>query len=299
MVLPETVASVTQGAQMLMKLPVSLQKSIMKKASVKNPYMSFVVEPYAFFMSYEIADLEKASKLIPKGYELISSSMFDGTNKRPCGIIGAFNLHTNVFWGSRVEMYLIARNLSTGMISWIIGDYESNTISYDPGTGFQGANTKHSVVTTSWKGEVIIDVEGRDGGNAIALTADLNSAKTTTLCQRLWIEGNLSVDYGGELHDGKTKSFGLIFDPNEMAKALKVPLEDLAIEKNSFGKDIFKEKPFEACCFPYTQHIVTTSIPRETSMKNEADLEKGVCEITDYLEKTELEKETKNKGKRK
>ncbi|MBI4976635.1 MAG: hypothetical protein HZC28_04090 [Spirochaetes bacterium] len=284
MVIPETVAQVTQGAQMLMKLPVAVQKYIMTKASVNNPYMSFIVEPYAFFLAYEITDMDKASRLVPAGYELAPSSMFHGTKERPCAIIGAFNIHTSVFWGSRVEMYLIAVNKKTGMMSWIIGDYESNTINYDPGNGFNGASTAHSVVTTSFRGELIVDVAGRDGKNRFAATADLESGKMTALNQRLWLEGNLSVDYGGSLHDGKTKAFGLIFDPREMARALKLPLKNVAVEQNSFGGGILSGDPFEACCFPYTQHFITTSVPRESPMKTGSDLKKAVADMCGLLE---------------
>ena len=73
-----------------------------------------------------------------------------------CGILGAFNVHTSVFWGSRVELYVIARNTRTGMLSWIICDYESNTISYGPGQGFSTSSTSRAVVTTSHAGEVIV-----------------------------------------------------------------------------------------------------------------------------------------------
>ena len=36
--------------------------------------------------------------------------MFEGTEPRFAGILAAFNIHTSVFWGSRVELYVIAEN---------------------------------------------------------------------------------------------------------------------------------------------------------------------------------------------
>ena len=36
-----------------------------------------------------------------------------------------------MFWGCRVELYLVAENTRTGMLTWVICDYESNTINYD------------------------------------------------------------------------------------------------------------------------------------------------------------------------
>ena len=65
------------------------------------------------------------------------TAIFEETEPRICGVIGAFNVHTSVFWGTRVELSLIAENTTTGMLSWVICDYESNTISYDPGQGFR------------------------------------------------------------------------------------------------------------------------------------------------------------------
>ena len=42
-----------------------------------------------------------------------------------------FRIHTSVFWGARVEFYLVAENTKTGLLSWVMMDYISDTISYD------------------------------------------------------------------------------------------------------------------------------------------------------------------------
>ncbi len=68
------------------------------------------------------------------------------------------------------------------------------------------------MVTTSYVGEVIVDVASAQSPNSLALVADLNHGVLTDLDQRLWVEGNLSVDYGGELQEC-TKPFSLVFDP--------------------------------------------------------------------------------------
>ena len=208
--------------------------------------------------------------------------MFVDTPARPCAIISAFNVHTSVFWGSRVEFYLIAENCKTGLLSWIIGEYESNTHSYDPSQGFIGPSTSHSVVTTSYVGEVIVDVASAQSANSLALVADLNNGVLTDLDQRLWVEGNLSVDYGGELQEC-TKPFSLVFDPKEMARALKLPLDDISLCTNTFGGGMLDPMPFEAACFPYAQHFVTTSVPTATTMRTAEDLEQAVTELNEKL----------------
>jgi hypothetical protein len=282
MVLPAKVASTTQGSALLRKLPLRLQRYIVKRGARTNPYMSFVVEPYSVFLAFEVIDTTAAERILPPNYSLFPSSMFNDTPKRRCAIISAFNVHTSVFWGSRVEFYLIAENCKTGLLSWIIIEYESNTHSYDPSQGFIGPSTSHSVVTSSYLGEIIVDVASAKTDNSLVLITDLKNGLLTELDQRLWVEGNLSVDYGGELQQC-TKPFSLVFDPKEMAHALKVPLKDISLCTNTFGDGLLNPMPFEAACFPYAQHFVTTSIPTATSMRTAAELENAVNEINDKM----------------
>ena len=208
--------------------------------------------------------------------------MFTDTPYRPCAIISAFNVHTTVFWGNRVEFYLIAENSKTGLLSWIIIEYESNTHSYDPKEGLIGPSTSHSVVTTSYQGEIIVDVASAKSDNNLNLVVDLKNGVLTELDNRLWIEGNLSVDYGGELQQS-TKPFSLIFDPQEMTQALKLPLVDISLCTNTFGIGVLSPMPFEVACFPYAQHFVTTIVPRSTSMRTAEDLEQAVTEFHDKM----------------
>ncbi len=281
MVTPARVASTTQGSTILRKLPLALQQYIINRGARTNPYMSFVVEPYSVFLAFEVADTEAAEKVLPPDYSLFPSAMFNDTPKRPCAIISAFNVHTSVFWGSRVEFYMIAENCKTGLLSWVIAEYESNTHSYDPSQGFIGPSTLHSVVTTSYLGEIIVDVVSAQSDNSLTLVANLKNGLLTELDERLWIEGNLSVDSGGELQQC-TKPFSLVFDPKEMTQALKLPLNDILLCTNTFGAGALNPMPFEAACFPYAQHFVTTSVPTATSMRTAEDLEQAV---TDFNEK--------------
>jgi hypothetical protein len=282
MVVPSKVASTTQGSAMLRKLPLRFQRYIVNRGARSNPYMSFVVEPYAVFLAFEVTDTNAAERLLPPNYSLSPSAMYSDTSKRKCAIVSAFNVHTSVFWGSRVEFYLIAENCKTGLLSWIIIEYESNTHSYDPKQGFVAPSTSHSVVTTSYLGEIIVDVKSARSNNGLVLVADLKKGMLNKLDQRLWVEGNLSVDYGGELQQC-TKPFSLVFDPNEMAQALKIPIKDISLCTNTFGAGLLDPRPFEAACFPYAQHFVTTSVPKATSMQTSDDLEQAVNEINNKM----------------
>jgi hypothetical protein len=286
MVVPAKVASTTQGSSLLRKLPLRIQRYIVNRGARSNPYMSFVVEPYPVFLAFEVTDIEAAKRVLPPNYSLFPSAMFNNTPKRPCAIISAFNVHTSVFWGSRLEFYLIAQHCKTGLLSWIISEYESNTHSYDPSQGFIGPSTSHSVVTTSYLGEIIVDIASKKSENSLNLVADLKNAILTELDQRLWVEGNLSVDYGGELQQC-TKPFSLVFDPKEMAKALKIPLNDISLCTNTFGHGALDPIPFEVACFPYAQHFITTSVPTATSMRTAEDLENAVNEINNKMKAPE------------
>ena len=279
LVSPKAVGKLYGRAEMLSKLPVGVQKRIVARASKDGSRIGFVVEPYSFFLAYEIRDEAEANRQLPPGYELLPTAMFEGTEPRLCGVVGAFNVHTSVFWGSRVELSLIAENTKTGMLSWVICDYESNTISYDPGQGFSGSSTGHSVFTTAHSGEVIVDVKSEQSRNHIAAVADLGAASMRPLDQRLWLEGNLSVDYGGRLLDRGSVPFGLIFDPGEVQQALHIPLDAVTIEANTFGDTLLAGEPFEACCFPFAQHYQTTSFPESSPITDRESLERAAREM--------------------
>jgi hypothetical protein len=280
LVSPRTVGRLYQRAEMLSRLPVGMQKRIVRRASDDGSFIGFVVEPYSFFLAYEVVDTAAANAQLPPGYELVPTAMFAGTSPRPCGIVAAFNVHTSVFWGSRVEFYLIAENQASGLLSWVICDYESNTISFDPGQGFSRSSTSHAVVTTTYGGDVVIDVKSARGPNHLATVASLETASMRSLDQRLWLEGNLSVDYGGRMLDQDSVPFGLLFEPGEVERGLHVPLEAVQTERNTFGHGMLAEEPFEACCFPYAQHFQTTGFPAPSSVTDRASLERALRRLT-------------------
>jgi hypothetical protein len=272
---PREVGRLYARAEMLAKLPLPVQRWIVGHASA-DPYVGFVVEPYCLFLAYEIDDVAAARMQLPADYRLVATSMFAGGEPRYCAILGAFTVHSSVFWGSRVELYLIAEDTRTGMLTWIICDYESNTINYDPGEGFSSATTSRAVVTTSHAGDVIVDVRSTDRPNHLTVTAALPGAPMRALDERLWIDGNLSVDYGGRLMDDQSVPFGLIFDPGEMEQALHVPLGAVSVETNTFGAGFLAPEPFEVACFPYAQHFLTTSYPQASPIRDREGLNDAV-----------------------
>jgi hypothetical protein len=277
---PKAVGGLYQRAEMLGRLPVGVQKWVVRRASGTDKNIGFVVEPYSFFLSYEIRDEAAARRQLPPDYELLPTAMFEDTEPRLTGILAAFNVHTSVFWGSRVELYLIAENKKTGLLTWVIVDYESNTISYDPGQGFLGSSTSDCVVTTSHAGDLIVDVKSAQRDNHIASVADVHAATMRPIDQRLWLEGNLSVDYGGRLLDRDSVPFGLIFDPGEVERAMQLPLDAVAVETNTFGAGLLVDEPFEAGYFPFAQHFQTTSFPTASPIKDREGLTEAVRRLS-------------------
>lgn len=274
---PEGIAFTSNNAKKLIKLPQFVQKKIVEGASKNSQYMGFVVEPYSFFLTYEITD-DQVKDYLPDDYELVPISIFNSTEKKKIAILGCFNVHTSVFWGSRFELYVIAKNKKTNLISWLIVDYESNTFNYDPGNGFVPATTLNSVFTTSFDGDIICNVENAEKNRRICFLSNIEKAKNESLNYDLWIEGNLSIDYSGELA-GIGKPFGLVFDPEEMKIAKKISKKELTIYEMDFAflkKDMV---PIEICCFPYAQHYLTTVFPEGHGMKNTQDLYDKMDEI--------------------
>jgi hypothetical protein len=64
-----------------------------------------------------------------------------------------------------------------------------------------------------------------------------------------------------------------------MARALEIPLDAVTVERNTFGAGYLADEPFEAAVFPYAQHFMTTSFPRETPITDVAGLEQAVREM--------------------
>lgn len=260
-------------------LPKSIQKLLVKSSSEKIPYMGFVVEPYSFFLCYEIDDIHKAEQLLPDGFRLVKTKIFANDESKYYCIFGCFRAHTSAFWGVRSEFYIIAEDKKTGLLSWIIVDYDTNTISYDSKNGLRPPNSSKSVVTINHRGHIFVDIQRDDNKRKIIFDADIKKGKMTKLDQRLWLEGNLSIGYGRVLSDNNADIFSLKFEPLEVEKALEIPIDDLNIEINSWYPGLFKNKPTQVVCFPYAQHFVSDSPGHSSNLKNKEELIKAADSI--------------------
>ena len=282
LVKPLDVTAISFLGDSLRILPRSLQRSMMEKGRGTVPYMGFIVDPYCFFLSYRIKDEAAAASLLPKEYELLPTSLFDGDPTRPSAILSVFTARTSAFIGTRMELYLIARRKSDGSPAWIIVDYATNTNSYDPAKGFCGYDSDPAVFSMSPYGELLVDMakraEDERPAERLSLLADISKGSMRALDRTLWVEGNLLVDYGGARHDTSSKAFSLIFDPYLMKEALDLPPAAVEIADNSFLAGILDtESPPHCACFPYSQHFVIRQDLDAGVIKNEADLERHIA----------------------
>lgn len=270
---PQDVTAISFLGDFNKYLPLKLQNKIMQKGSRKIPYMGFVVDPYCFFLSYEIKNREAAQAMLPEGYELVDTSIFENEEKKPLVIMSAFTARTSAFTGFRFECYIIARSRKTGLVSWIIADYETNTNSHDPGKGFCGYSCDPAVFATTPYGELLVDVQDRVEQKRFSVNVDLATKPFQKLNETLWIEGNMSVDYGGSMRSSAAAPFSLIFDPVLMKEAIPVPLDNVQIFSNTFMEDVINgNEPESAAIFPYSQHFIIKQDLSEQEIQRTEDL---------------------------
>lgn len=269
---PITVGSIHFIQQLNQLLPKTIQKKLMNSSSAKIPFMGFVVEPYSFFLCYEIIDLEKAKSLLPQGFELIKTKIFTDDEPKYYAIFGCIRAHTSAFWGVRNEFYIIAKDQKTGLLSWIIVDYDTSTISYDDKHGLRSPNTDQAVITIDYDGTLFVDLQNKENNRKLIFSSNIKNGKMTNLDQRLWLEGNLSIGYGPNLSDNGAQLFSLKFDPKDVQQALEIPAKDLNIEINSWYPGLFKDKPDKIVCFPYAQHFISDSPGFASNLKNKDEL---------------------------
>jgi hypothetical protein len=257
-------------------LPKSIQKQLIKLSSKKTPYMGFVVEPYSLFLCYEIKDIEKAKALLPDGFKLIKTKIFTNDEPKYYCIFGCVRAHTSAFWGSRTEFYIIAEDQNTGLLSWIIIDYATDTISYDSKNGLAAPNGSQSVMTTDYNGNLFIDIQKNDKRDKLELNTNVEDGKMSDLDQRLWLEGNLSIGYGRNLSDNGADIFALKFETGEVKRALSISPDNVSIISNTWYSGLFEKMPSQVACFPYSQHFISDSPGHASNINNRRELEEAV-----------------------
>ena len=264
----------------LSKMPVWLQKKIVTASAKKADKMPFVVEPYCTFLFYEIPEPGKVERFMPEGFVPAKSAVFEGDTPKYYGIVSMFRIHTSVFWGARAEYYLVAENTKTGLLSWVMMDYISDTISYDEKHGLKSPDVKAAVMTTTCEGDFVCEMKSLDGKKYVNAQMNLMRAKMRPLNQRLWIEGNTSIAYGRLAGESDGDLFSLTFFPEEMKQALDVPLSDVSLAKVASARTgKFGAVLAGAASFPFAQHMLSDSPGTHTHYGSEKALREAVEKV--------------------
>lgn len=272
MIKPKDIATLQSLAPFTKLIPKKIQNRIITTSADKNPYMGFVVEPYSVFLCYELKDLDWAKNMIPENFELMETTVFSEDEPKHYIIFSCFNVHTSAFWGTRLEVNLIARNKNNNLLSWVIIDYDTNTLSHDLAKGLIESTTEKAFVTTDFDGNILVDIENPEKKRALAFDCSTAHSESKNLNPQLWLEGNLSVAYGKEISRNSGGVFSLKFDPKEVEKGCRLPLEQVRVSQNTWYEGLFHSIPDEVVYFPYAQHYLSDSPGHSSAIKSEADM---------------------------
>ncbi|MBN1801592.1 MAG: hypothetical protein JW891_08820 [Candidatus Lokiarchaeota archaeon] len=284
LVKPKDVTTISYLSGSIKKLPNKIQYKFMQSGKKKVPYMGFIVDPYSVFLSFKITNTLAAQEMLPDGYELAETSFYNNDAKIPMAIASVFHARTSGFIGMRAEFYVIARNKETGLLSWIICDYETNTNSYDPKNGFCGYTCDPSIYTITPFGKLMLDIKNPSHNKEFIVLVDLKKGNSRELDESLWIEGNLTVDYGGELKSDLSEPFSLIFDPDMLKDALSIPIQCVSIISNSYLANIIdSSKPVDTLIFPYSQHFIIKQDLKKHGIQSQSELDH---QIRSFLSRT-------------
>ena len=278
---PINVGSIHFLQQFLNLLPTKTQNNIIEKSSEKTPHMGFVVEPYSSFLCYVVKDVEQANKLLPDNFEMVKSKIVEDEEPNYYALFGSFNVHTSAFWGQRMEFYLVARDKTTGLLTWVIIDYDTNTISHDKKRGLLSPTTERSITTIDFDGNVIVDVKRKESEKEIVYDCNVNKGTLTKMDDELWIYGNLSIGYGRALSENSPDVFSLKFDPKEVEKAIKIDKDGYSIDKNTWYPEMLESEPNHVLVFPYAQHMLSDS-PGNSSLLKDVETMLKAKEAVDF-----------------
>jgi hypothetical protein len=262
-------------------LPPPMMKKLLFRASKNTPYIGFVIEPYSLFLFFKLRDIESAKAMLPDRYELSKTKLFD--DDKPDHYMGIGNLGTraSTFWGTRLEVYLIATDKRTGLLSFIFIDILSNTIIALPSRGIADPNCKKAVFTTNSKGEVFLDIREDKTERQLLLKGSLKGGRIRNLYENLWLMGNTSISYCKKFVKDDDSPFAVIFDPAEVDEALDIPPEDIRIIENTLFPGLAEPEISKVICFPFAQHYIADSPGCYTSVKDRNDMIRKYNELAD------------------
>lgn len=253
-------------------LPAGILKKLLHRAARKTPYIGFAIDPYSLFLFFRLKDIDQAKSLIPDRYELTKTRLFD--DDEPDYYLGIGNLSTraSTFWGTRQEVYLIARDRQTGLTSFLFLDILSNTIIALPTRGIADPNCKRAIYTSNAKGELILDIEENKTSRRLVLNGSIRRGKMRKLDQDLWLMGNTSIGHCKRFVEREDIPFAVIFDPAEVQEALDIPPEDIVISENTLFPGLAYPELSAAICFPFAQHYIADSPGCNTMVKDREQL---------------------------
>ena len=279
---PMAVSDLLSFQKLKILLPPSLMKRLLYRAAKKTPYIGFVIEPYSLFLFFKLKDIEYAKSLLPDRYVLSKTKLF--ADDEPDYYMGMGNLVTraSTFWGTRQEVYLIATDKTSGLISFVFIDILSNTLIALPSKGITDPNCNKALFTTSSKGEVYLDVREDKTNRKFQLTGSIKNGKLRKLDRQLWVMGNTSIGYSKDLAKGDDHLFAVIFDPAEVDEALDIPPGDIRIAENTLFPGLAEPEISKVICFPYAQHYIADSPGCSTSVKDLDDLISKYNELAVY-----------------
>lgn len=253
-------------------MPPFLMKKMLYRASRNTPYIGFVIEPYSLFLFFKLKDHEAARSMLPARYELAKTRLFEDDEPEYYMGIGNLGTRASSFWGTRQEVYLIATDKNTGLLSFIFIDILSDTLIALPSKGIADPNCSTAIFTTSSKGNVFLEVKEKKTGRAFQLTGSIKNGKLRQLDETLWVMGNTSIGYSKKLAQGDDHLFAVIFDPAEVKEALDIPPGDIRITENSLFPGLAEPDPCTVICFPYAQHYIADSPGCATVVKDQQEL---------------------------
>jgi hypothetical protein len=272
MIKPMEVSDLLFFQRLKAMLPPFLMKKMLYRASKKTPYIGFVIEPYSLFLFFKLKDIDRAKSMLPDRYELAKTRLF--VDDEPEYYMGMGNLGTraSTFWGTRQEVYLIATDKETGLLSFIFIDILSNTLISEPLKGISDPNCKKAIFTTSSKGAVYLDVLENKTNRKFQLTGTIKNGRLRKLDQNLWVMGNTSIGYRKDLAKSDDRPFAVIFDPAEVQEALDIPPGNIRIIENTLFPGLAEEEASKVICFPYAQHYIADSPGCSTPVKDQDEL---------------------------
>jgi hypothetical protein len=262
-------------------LPPLLLKRLLFRASKNTPHIGFVIEPYSLFLFFKLRNMEAAKAMLPDRYELSKTKLF--VDDEPEYYMGIGNLGTRAssFWGTRTEVYLIAKDTKTGLLSFIFIDILSNTLIALPSKGITNPNANKALFSTSSKGELFLDIQENKTKRQLSLKGSIKAGKMRKLYQNLWVMGNTSIGYCKNFGKGDDNPFAVIFDPAEVQEALDIPTKDFHIMENTLFPGLADPEPTNVICFPFAQHYIADSPGCRTTVKDRNDLIQKYNEIAE------------------